>query len=130
VGSIPAGGTAVYGIYARLAQLVEQPVYTGKVGGSSPSSRTMKEIYCKVYGMVQGVFYRKFVQEKAQAFNVTGFAKNLEDGTVEIVAQGREEDLRKFLEPVSAGPDSAEVESINVSWGPLPEEKFTQFDIL
>jgi acylphosphatase len=90
----------------------------------------MKEILCKVYGDVQGVFFRAFAKEKAIEYGVTGYAKNLEDETVEVVAQGTEENLRKFLEAISVGPENGQVDSLNVSWGPLPEERFTQFDIL
>jgi acylphosphatase len=89
-----------------------------------------KEILAKVYGNVQGVFFRNFARDQAQTLSITGYAKNLEDGTVEVVAQGEEENLKKFLGAISAGPENAQVESINVQWGPLPEEKFTQFDIL
>lgn len=90
----------------------------------------MKEILCKVYGNVQGVFFRQFAKEKALEYSVTGYAKNLEDETVEVVAQGEEENLKKFLGAISIGPENAQVESINISWGPLPEERFSQFDIL
>ena len=47
-----------------------------------------KEVYCTVHGEVQGVFFRQFVKEKADQLGVFGYAKNLPDGTVEIVAQG------------------------------------------
>ncbi|MBX4187484.1 MAG: acylphosphatase, partial [Candidatus Doudnabacteria bacterium] len=49
---------------------------------------------------------------------------------VEVVAQGEEEKLKQFFNYVSVGPETAEVESAEISWGPLPEERFTQFDIL
>lgn len=89
----------------------------------------MKEFYCKVYGQVQGVYFRPFAQGKARELGVTGYAKNLSDGTVEVVAQGEEETLKQFFNFISIGPETAEVESAEISWGPLPEERFTQFDI-
>ncbi len=89
-----------------------------------------KEVYCLVYGDVQGVSYRQYAREKARALGVTGYAKNMEDGTVEVVAQGPEETLRNYLGFISAGPETAQVESINVSWGPIDEEKFSSFDVL
>ncbi len=89
----------------------------------------MKEIYCKVYGNVQGVFFRTFAQEQAKAFGVTGYAKNLDDGTVEVVAQGTQEQLDQFMSKISVGPENAEVESIDFQKGPV-EEPYTQFDIL
>jgi acylphosphatase len=81
----------------------------------------MKELLAIVYGNVQGVFYRRYIQVKAQELGITGTAANLEDGTVEIVAQGKEEDLRKLLEFIYSGPEDAEVESANVQWGAVSE---------
>jgi acylphosphatase len=81
----------------------------------------MKELLAIVYGNVQGVFYRRYIQVKAQELSITGTATNLEDGTVEIIAQGKEEDLRKLLEFIYAGPEEAEVESANVQFGPVTE---------
>ncbi|MCC2630964.1 MAG: acylphosphatase [Candidatus Paceibacter sp.] len=88
-----------------------------------------KELLAIVYGNVQGVFYRRYIQVKAQELGITGTAANLEDGTVEIIAQGKEEDLRKLLDSIYAGPEEAEVESANVSWGPVTE-KLQDFRIL
>ena len=88
-----------------------------------------KEVYCTVHGDVQGVFYRKFAKEKADSLGVLGYAKNMEDGTVEVVGQGEESTLKTFLESISAGPENAQVESLNVMWGKI-EEEYTQFDIL
>jgi acylphosphatase len=90
----------------------------------------MKEMYAKVFGDVQGVNFRNFARDKAREFGVAGYAKNLDDGAVEVVGQGSEENLKKFFNAISVGPDNAAVESAEVSYGPLPEEKFTQFDIL
>jgi acylphosphatase len=88
-----------------------------------------KEVYCVVHGAVQGVLFRKFAQDRAREFGVTGYAKNLDDGSVEVVAQGEEAKVREFVEKISAGPESAEVESLNIMWGPISEE-FSSFDIL
>jgi acylphosphatase len=82
----------------------------------------MKEIYCKIHGNVQGVFFRKFAQTKADEFGVSGYAKNIEDGDVEIVAQGKEENLKLFLNAITVGPEEAQVESAEVQWGPVEEE--------
>lgn len=81
----------------------------------------MREILCKIYGDVQGVSFRGFARQKAQELGVTGTAENLEDGTVEIIAQGKESVLKKYLEYIYAGPSYAQVESVNVQWGPVTE---------
>ncbi len=94
------------------------------------SEIVLKEFYSKVYGNVQGVYFRNFAQGKARELGVTGYAKNMSDGTVEVVAQGEEEVLKHFFNFISVGPETAKVESAEISWGPLPEERFIQFDIL
>jgi acylphosphatase len=88
-----------------------------------------KEVYCVVHGDVQGVFFRQFAKEKADSLGVFGYAKNMEDGTVEVVAQGEESTLKALLESISAGPETAQVESLNVMWGKV-EEPYTKFDCL
>ena len=88
-----------------------------------------KEVYCIVHGDVQGVFFRQFAKEKADSFGIFGYVKNMNDGTVEVVAQGEENTLKTFLESISAGPENAQVESLNVMWGKV-EEEYTKFDCL
>ncbi len=89
----------------------------------------MKELYCKIEGEVQGVTYRQFVQEKAFEYKVTGTVQNMDDGSVEVVAQGDDPILKQFLESISAGPEEAQVESLSVQWGPV-EIPMTGFEIL
>jgi len=86
------------------------------------------EFYAKVYGRVQGVGYRYFVKEKAQILNLFGYVKNLEDGTVEVLAQGREENLQKLIEELKKGPYLAKVEKIDIIFR-KPLEIFRNFEI-
>jgi tRNA pseudouridine55 synthase len=72
------------------------------------------EFYAKVYGRVQGVGYRYFVKERAQSLDLFGYVKNLEDGTVEVLAQGREENLQKLIEELKKGPFLARVDKLDV----------------
>jgi tRNA pseudouridine55 synthase len=72
------------------------------------------EFYAKVYGRVQGVGYRYFVKEKAQSLDIFGYVKNLEDGTVEVLAQGREENLQKLIEEFKKGPFLARVDKLDI----------------
>ncbi len=87
-----------------------------------------KEVLCIVSGKVQDVFFRAFAEKKAAEFSVTGYAKNLPDSTVEVVAQGDEEKVKLFVQAISAGPEEAEVESMNVSWG-KPSADYPDFHI-
>ncbi len=72
------------------------------------------EFYAKVYGKVQGVGYRYFVKEKAQSLDIFGYVKNLEDGSVEVLAQGREENLQKLIEELKKGPFLARVDKLDI----------------
>ncbi len=54
------------------------------------SEESMCGMHVVVEGHVQGVGYRYFVQEVAAGLNVTGWVRNrMEDGSVEVVAEGR-----------------------------------------
>jgi acylphosphatase len=66
-------------------------------------------------GHVQGVGYRYFVMQQAQALGVTGYARNLPDGTVEVVAEGRDEALADFEARLRDGPGFARVDAVERS---------------
>ena len=87
-----------------------------------------KEFYAKVYGDVDGDLFRQFAQVKAQSLDVVGYAKNIDLTCVEIVAQGEEENLKQFAEAISAGPEDAPVESLEVEWG-KPTGEFSAFEM-
>ena len=63
----------------------------------------MVEIHCVVSGEVQNVAYRAYVQDAATELKVAGYARNLKDGTVEIVAQGEPTLLKEFVEHLHEG---------------------------
>ncbi|MEK3806156.1 acylphosphatase [Metabacillus sp. SLBN-84] len=75
----------------------------------------MKTIHLIVHGHVQGVGFRYFAQSAAQSEKVTGWVKNKEDGTVEAVAQGTENQLDSFVHTLRSGNRYAQVEEIKVS---------------
>jgi len=65
-----------------------------------------------VKGRVQGVSYRFFTLQLANMLNITGWVKNLDNGDVEIVAQGSDMKLKQFIEQLWRGPEGANVEDI------------------
>lgn len=79
----------------------------------------MKQVYLKIIGRVQGVFFRAEAEEKARTLGLTGWVRNTSDGAVEILAQGEEEPLHKFIEWCHKGPDHADVENVVVEIQPL-----------
>ncbi len=74
------------------------------------------EIYCVITGKVQGVGYRDFVTAVAEQYRLTGWVKNREDGTVEVLAQGYPDDLKQAVEALHTGSVLSKVESMSVDW--------------
>lgn len=81
-----------------------------------------------VSGRVQGVYYRKFTTDHATDLGLVGFARNLPDGRVEVVAEGRRSDIEKLIRLLEKGPSHASVESIDVNWSSFSGE-FADFRI-
>ena len=65
-----------------------------------------------VQGRVQGVGYRYFILRQAEALGVCGFARNLADGAVEVLAEGTGAALADFEARLREGPAFAEVASV------------------
>lgn len=64
---------------------------------------------CLVAGRVQGVWYRASAQRQAQALGITGYARNLADGRVEVLACGDASALERLQAWLWQGPPAAEV---------------------
>jgi len=69
-----------------------------------------------VYGRVQGVFFRAFVEEHAQQLGLRGYVRNLPSGDVEVVAEGERERVRKLFEYLKRGPPAARVNRVVTRW--------------
>ncbi|MBZ2168205.1 acylphosphatase [Marinobacter sp. F4216] len=67
-----------------------------------------------ISGKVQGVYYRASTESTANEIGVSGFARNLPDGRVEVVAEGTEEQLTKLREWCEQGPPAARVDDIEI----------------
>ena len=65
-----------------------------------------------VRGRVQGVGFRYFAEERAQLEGVAGFARNLADGRVEVVAEGEAEAVIRFERAIRHGPSGARVDDV------------------
>lgn len=65
-----------------------------------------------VSGMVQGVGYRHFVRRTAETLGVSGYAKNLRDGRVEVYAMGPADQLEVFRKKIELGPAAAAVTEV------------------
>lgn len=69
---------------------------------------------CLVRGRVQGVFFRASAREQAERLGITGYARNLPDGAVEVLACGETESLEAFQEWLREGPRQARVNDLQV----------------
>lgn len=86
----------------------------------------MKTVHILVEGRVQGVFFRANTKKKAQSLGLTGWVKNLDDGGVEVVAEGeRVSDLLEWIK--KGGPSLARVKRIEVS--KAEDQSFNDFEI-
>lgn len=65
-----------------------------------------------IYGKVQGVFFRQMAMEEAEKLGIVGYADRLQDGSIQIEAEGEEEELKKFLQWCQRGPYLAKIEMI------------------
>jgi acylphosphatase len=73
---------------------------------------TMAAVRFFVRGRVQGVFYRASTREQAMALGLSGYARNLEDGRVEVVAIGAPTCIEKLERWLWQGPSSAQVDEV------------------
>ncbi len=70
---------------------------------------------CFVSGKVQGVFYRASTGERARALGLTGYARNLCDGRVEVLVCGEATTVQQLIDWLWQGPPAAKVENVEVS---------------
>jgi acylphosphatase len=78
-------------------------------------------------GRVQGVGFRFTAEAVASSLNITGWVKNLHSGEVEIVAEGQEEDLKKFVSDIE-GQFSTCITDKEIKWEE-PSSEFKEFGI-
>ena len=88
----------------------------------------MKTLRVYISGTVQGVLFRKFIKENANRIGVRGFVRNLEDGRVEVVMEGRDEKVMEMLEICKQGNPHSQVRQIEIK--ELPFQGFEGFKIM
>lgn len=76
----------------------------------------LKRVEIKVYGLVQGVFFRAKTRDFARKLGIKGTVRNVYDGSVEIIAEGTENQLNELIGFAKRGPPSAKVYNIEVQW--------------
>jgi acylphosphatase len=69
-----------------------------------------------VRGRVQGVFFRAETRDRARSLGLSGWVRNVPDGSVEAVFEGGRDRIESILEWCRSGPGFAEVEDMDVAW--------------
>ncbi len=82
----------------------------------------------RIQGRVQGVFYRASAHRQARVLGLSGYAENLDDGSVGVVAEGEESAIENFIAWCRIGPPSARVRRIDITRTP-PTGEFTDFEV-
>ena len=83
----------------------------------------------RIYGHVQGVGFRYFTCQYALKIGVTGFVRNLADGSVEVIAVGSESQIDALDAWLQEGPRTAIVDDVFVE-DYLGDKEFTAFQVL
>lgn len=81
-----------------------------------------KSVRVYINGIVQGVFFRAFIKENAERYNVKGFTRNLEDGRIEIFLEGDSENVNKMINLCKKGPRHSKITHVEIK-----PEKFQDF---
>jgi len=83
-------------------------------------------LHAVITGRVQGVGFRFFVRRNAHQLGLTGSVRNRTDGTVEVVAEGSNQDLQEFVTKLRTGPQMSWVQDVAVQWE-TAEDSFDDF---
>ena len=85
-------------------------------------------VHMIVKGRVQGVWFRETTRREAVSLGISGWVRNLSDGTVEVLAEGGEDGMVEFVSWCHKGPSSANVNQIikkEEEW----QNEFSSFEI-
>lgn len=77
---------------------------------------TVKKVQKQIFisGRVQGVGFRAFCQKQASALKIKGWVKNLKDGRVEAVIEGKENKVEQMIQQLKKGPSFARVDNLKI----------------
>jgi acylphosphatase len=76
----------------------------------------VKRVHLVITGRVQGVWYRASARNEGERLGVAGWVRNREDGAVEAVVEGTQEQLDAFIAWCRRGPPAARVDDVATEW--------------
>ena len=85
-------------------------------------------IHIKIFGNVQGVFFRAGTQSEGKRLGVFGWVRNNSDGSLEVLAEGEADKLNNLLEWCSHGPAGASVSKVQHEWQ-VNQDEFEDFQV-
>ena len=88
----------------------------------------MERVCITIHGSVQGVFFRANAKRAAESLGLKGYAKNMPDGCVEVVAEGPEDKLKELIAFCKKGPEMASVSKVDVDFSNASNE-FDGFEV-
>ena len=88
----------------------------------------MKTIKIKITGSVQGVFFRKYIKDEADKLCLKGYVRNLENGDVEVIIEGRDELANEFINVCKKGAPHSQVKTVTSQ--EIPNQSFKDFRVI
>ena len=88
----------------------------------------MKTLKLFISGIVQGIFFRKSVEDKVKELELKGFVRNLDDGRVEVVVEGKDENVNEMVKACKQGLPHSEVKSLTTE--EIKHQGFSGFRVL
>jgi acylphosphatase len=75
-----------------------------------------KAVHTVARGFVQGVGFRYYAKVSAQRLGVAGWVRNMDDGSLEIWAEGTQDRLQQFIQAIRRGPSHGRVTQLDLTW--------------
>lgn len=88
----------------------------------------MKTLRVYITGTVQGVLFRKFIEENANRIGIRGYVRNLDDGRVEVVMEGTDDKIAEMLQICKTGNPHSKIREIEIK--ELTNQGFQGFSIM
>ena len=87
------------------------------------------EVEVILYGKVQKVGLRAYIQARAEELDICGVTRNLDDNSVEVIAQGERKKLGEFVKRIKKGSIFSKIEETDITWHDSSQDSMSDFTI-
>jgi len=87
----------------------------------------MDSVHVLISGEVQAVGFRSYVKRTAEQLGLKGWVKNLQDGRVEAVFEGKKQDIEQILDSCRKGLEFSRVDKVDIEW--IKPEGLKNFEV-